>query len=131
MRSEKIGAGAAGKRASGEAVREVAAEEEVAATMVSPGDSALLAGTLDGATIEGVTGGAVAGAGEAADAMRGADARSGPKPIHATSASTTKPSPSTAMTSPRGAFASAAARASDAEAMRGFASTAAAEDSSD
>jgi len=91
----------------------------------------LLAGTLVGAVLDGVTGGAVAGADEAADAMRGAGALSGPKPIQATSASTTKPSPSTAMTSPRGAFASAAARPSDAEAMRGFDLTAADEDSND
>lgn len=118
MRSEKIGGKVA---AVGGAV-----DAEGATTMLSPGDSVVLAGTVVGAALD-TAGDAVAGTVDAADAMPGAGERAGPKLIHAVSASTMAPRPNTARTSPRGAFASAAVLPSDAAAVRCSALAAAAD----
>ncbi len=84
-----------------------------AGTVDSPVASAASTGTWDAGVGVGVgVATAVAGnvfSGAAAEAMPGAAARGGPKPIHAASASTVAPSNSTAISRPRGGVAVAVA----------------------
>lgn len=89
-----------------------------AGTVDSPVASAASTGTWEAGAGVGVgVATAVAGnvfSGAAAEAMPGAVARGGPKPIHAASASTVAPSNSTAMSRPRGGVAVAVAALSGA-----------------